>query len=243
MRRTLVAAHTGCGIHPDNTMASFLEGMELGADIVEVDVRATREGRAVLLHDDSPYLRTCDYEQLNEPAVRQKLDPIYAEHEVATLEQVLRLSAPHGTKLNLDLKSVDSIEPTVKLIREFEAQSRAFITGCSDRMTELYPDIQVMRNTPDALTMEQMERYGDFAESVCADALRAGYAGLNMNGFTCLPPIVKQAHAAGLKVWVYTINERPLMEWFLGMGVDAITTRAPKLLLGLVGGAESEKRV
>ncbi len=239
MRRTMVAAHTGCGIHPDNTMASFFEGMELGADIVEVDVRVTREGRAILLHDDSPYLRTHAYEQLNDSSVRGLLDPIYAEHEIATLEQVLKASDPQGTKLNLDLKSADSIEPTVRLIREFEAQKRTFITGCSDRITELYPDIQVMQNTPDWLTMEQMERYGEFAEAVCAEARRGGYAGLNMNGFTCLPPIVKYAHAAGLKVWVYTINERPLMEWFLGMGVDAITTRAPRLLLELANGAKN----
>lgn len=233
MHNTMVAAHTGCGVYPDNTMASFEEGITFGADIVEVDVRITQDGIAILLHDDSPYLHSHTFEQLNNPDIRPLLDPIYKDHEIATLEQVLQLSASLGIKLNLDIKTVEAIDPTVRLIHQFEAQKRVFITGCSDNITVRYPDIQVMLNTPDDLTLEQMERYGDFAEAVCRDAKQAGYAGLNMNGFTCLPPIVIRAHALGLKVWVYTVNFRSAMEWFLRMKVDAITTRSPMDLIAL----------
>ncbi|MGO4692984.1 glycerophosphodiester phosphodiesterase [Paenibacillus sp. 2TAB26] len=233
MHNTMVAAHTGCGVYPDNTMASFEEGIKFGADIVEVDVRITQDGIAILLHDDSPYLHSHTFEQLNNPDIRPLLDPIYKDHEIATLEQVLQLSASLGIKLNLDIKTVDAIDPTVRLIHQFEAQKRVFITGCSDNITVRYPDIQVMLNTPDDLTLEQMERYGDFAEAVCREAKQAGYAGLNMNGFTCLPPIVIRAHALGLKVWVYTVNFRSAMEWFLRMKVDAITTRSPMDLIAL----------
>ncbi|MGO4184943.1 glycerophosphodiester phosphodiesterase [Paenibacillus sp. TAF43_2] len=233
MHNTMVAAHTGCGVYPDNTMTSFEEGIKFGADIVEVDVRITQDGIAILLHDDSPYLHSHTFEQLNNPDIRPLLDPIYKDHEIATLEQVLKLSASLGIKLNLDIKTVDAIDPTVRLIHQFEAQKRVFITGCSDNITVRYPDIQVMLNTPDDLTLEQMERYGDFAEAVCSEAKQAGYAGLNMNGFTCLPPIVIRAHALGLKVWVYTVNFRSAMEWFLRMKVDAITTRAPMDLIAL----------
>ncbi|WP_054024421.1 glycerophosphodiester phosphodiesterase [Bacillus sp. FJAT-28004] len=233
MCNTLVAAHTGCGVYPDNTMASFDEGIQLGADIVEVDVRVSRDGIAILLHDDSPYLHTHTFEQLNNPVIRSLIDPMYRDHEIATLEQVLQFSDSLGIKLNLDIKSVDAIDPTVRLIYQFEAQKRVFITGCSDNITVRYPDIQVMLNTPDDLSMEQMERYGDFAEAICSEALQGGYVGLNMNGFTCLPPIVIRAHAAGLMVWVYTVNFRPAMEWFLRMHVDAITTREPNDLIAL----------
>ncbi|OBZ12636.1 glycerophosphodiester phosphodiesterase [Bacillus sp. FJAT-26390] len=233
MHNTMIAAHTGCGIHPDNTMASFVEGIQLGSDIVEVDVRVSQDGKAILLHDDSPYLHIYTYEQLNNPSIRPLLDPIYSEYEIATLEQVLQVSDRLGLKLNVDIKTVDAIDATVSLIRQFEAQKRVFITGCSDNITVRYPDIQVMLNTPDDLSIEQMERYGDFADAICSEALQGGYAGLNMNGFTCLPPIVIRAHAVGLMVWVYTVNFRSAMEWFLKMQVDAITTREPKVLMEL----------
>lgn len=54
MYNTMVAAHTGFGIHPDNTMASFVEGIQSGAHILEVDVRVSQDGVALLQHDDSP---------------------------------------------------------------------------------------------------------------------------------------------------------------------------------------------
>ncbi|MCD9023569.1 glycerophosphodiester phosphodiesterase [Cohnella sp. NL03-T5] len=234
----MVAAHTGCGIHPDNTMASFLEGIDLGADVVEVDVRVTHDGIAILLHDDSPYLYTHTYEQLNHPDVRPLLDPVYQEHEIATLEHVLQVSDPLGMILNLDIKTAGAIDSTVRLIRRFGAQKRVFITGCSDRITERYPDIQVMLNTPDELSSQHSDRYDEFAESICREAKEGGYAGLNMNGLTCRSEIVDRAHASGLLVWVYTINHRPAMEWFLWHQVDAITTREPKILMELINASK-----
>ncbi len=234
IRKTKVAAHTGCGLHPDNTFASFMEGIQIGADIVEVDVRTDCTGVPILMHDNSPLLDEFSFEQLNEPNMRRRLGSAYVEHEIATLEQILSASAPLGTLLNLDLKQLSSIAPAVNLIRSFQAQNRVYITGCSDAITSLYPDIQVMMNTPDELTPQQVAQYEPFASSICRKAKQEGYAGLNMNGYTCLPPIVDAAHREGLLVWVYTINEVPHMEWFLRMGVDAITTRAPGLLIPLV---------
>ncbi|BBH23772.1 hypothetical protein Back11_51170 [Paenibacillus baekrokdamisoli] len=234
MRKAMVAAHTGCGIHPDNTMASFLEGIQIGADIVEVDVRVSQEGTPILLHDDSPYLRTHTYEQLNLPDIRHLIDMSYQTYEIATLEQVFRASETLGTNLNLDLKSADSIDPTVRLIRKFNAQKRVFITGCSDAITERYPDIQVMMNTPDELSPQQELRYKEFAESVCREAREQGYTGLNMNAPTCRKEMVEQAHALGLKVWVYTVNGRQDMERLLEIEVDAITTRKPEILIEIL---------
>ena len=230
----MVAAHTGCGIHPDNTLASFLEGIQLGADIVEVDVRVSQDGIPILLHDDSSYLHTHTYEQLNQPQFRHLLDPSYKTHEIATLEQVLQQSESIGVILNLDLKSVESIDPAVRLIRKFNAQKRIFITGCSDGLTKRYPDIQVMLNTPDELMPQQAEHYEQFVESVCREAMEHGYTGLNMNAGTCRLEMVDQAHALGLTVWVYTVNELYDLGRFLGMRVDAITTRKPDILIELL---------
>ncbi|OQP06094.1 hypothetical protein B1691_17245, partial [Geobacillus sp. 47C-IIb] len=52
MKRPLITAHTGCMNTPPNSIESILEGIKAGADIIEVDVRATKDGVAVLLHDE-----------------------------------------------------------------------------------------------------------------------------------------------------------------------------------------------
>ncbi|MBB6672451.1 glycerophosphodiester phosphodiesterase [Cohnella nanjingensis] len=233
MRHTLVAAHTGCGVHPDNTVESFLEGMRIGADIVEVDVRVAGDGTPVLLHDDSPLLRTQAYEALNRPEVRCRLDPIYREYELASLEQAIRLSEREGTRLNLDVKSADAVAPAMDLVRRLNAAGRVYVTGCTDGIAAHYPDVRAMLNTPDFLSPVQMLRYASFADSACDAAAAGGYAGLNMNARTCRREMVEAAHARGLLVWVYTVNDETAMKKYGGMGVDAITTRRPERLIRL----------
>ncbi|CAI6085576.1 glycerophosphodiester phosphodiesterase [Cohnella sp. JJ-181] len=235
-KRPQVAAHTGCGESPDNTMASFLEGVDSGADIVEVDVHAAMDGTAVLLHDESLLLQTCTYEQLNRPEVRKRIDDAYLTHEVATLEQILQASESWGTSLNIDLKSAASIEPAVKLIRKYGAQRRIHITGYSASMTARYPDIPVMLNAPVELSREQLGDYDGYVRQLCNETKEAGYAGLNMHYRTCMPALVETAHAHGLSVWVYTVNERAEMERMISLGVDAITTRRPVALRKLLTG-------
>jgi glycerophosphoryl diester phosphodiesterase len=91
-----------------------------------------------------------------------------------------------------------------------------------------------MLNTPDELSRQQSDSYEEFAESVCQEAGEGGYAGLNMSAATCRRQAVERAHAAGLLVWVYTVNGRLDMERFVEMGVDAITTRRPGNLIQLL---------
>jgi len=225
--KTKIAAHTGCGIHPDNTMASFLEGLRSGAHIVEVDVRTTKDGIAVLLHDDSPLLRQYEYEQLNRPEFRSKLNPAYGEYPLVRLEEALSLARTHGVSLNLDVKSDDAVAPTVRELRRFEAESLAYLTGCTALAAKLAPDIRSFLNTPDAPSnvLADAALYERFADAACEEAKSGGYVGLNMDHASCLKPIVDKARAAGLLAWVYTVNEESEMRRLLDAGVDGMTTR------------------
>ena len=234
-RRTpLVAAHTGCGEAPDNTWASYLEGIALGADIVEVDVLGCRDGTLVLQHDESMYLELYDYEQLNLPVIRAKLAPYHLEHEIVRLEEVLRHSADQQVMLNLDLKSDGCIGPTVELVRLFGGEARVFTTGCSEGLPARYPDIRALLNTPVQIPPGTEE--ASFAAAVCEQAARLGYCGINMNHSTCRELVVELAHSMGLLVWVYTVNEPEEMKRLSALGVDAITTRKPALLRRFIAG-------
>lgn len=52
--KTVVTAHRGFSAkYPENTLTAFLKAVELGADIVEFDVRETSDGRLVIMHDDT----------------------------------------------------------------------------------------------------------------------------------------------------------------------------------------------
>jgi len=53
----LITAHSGCMNKPDNTLVSTEIGLNLGADVVEDDIRVTRDGILVLAHDDRIHLQ------------------------------------------------------------------------------------------------------------------------------------------------------------------------------------------
>ena len=52
MRRLIRVGHRGAGAYaPDNTFASFRCALEIGVDMIETDVRVSRDGKLVLAHD------------------------------------------------------------------------------------------------------------------------------------------------------------------------------------------------
>ncbi|MCU6793733.1 glycerophosphodiester phosphodiesterase [Paenibacillus sp. WQ 127069] len=220
-----IAAHTGCGNAPDNTMESCMEGIQSGADIVEVDLRVAGDGTVILLHDDSPYLRECTYEQLNQYEIRTRLSSVYENYEIVKLADILQIAKQYDVQLNLDIKTVDTIEPVIQLVREYNMVDRVYITGCSENITNRYHDIQVVFNTPKKFTPEESDNYSLHAAKECEEAVLRSYYGLNMDYATCRQEIVELAHASGLAVWVYTVNDSEAMQSFIQMGVDAITTR------------------
>ncbi|MFD0618080.1 glycerophosphodiester phosphodiesterase [Paenibacillus sp. GCM10027629] len=228
-----VAAHTGSGNAPDNTMDSFLEGVNSGADMVEIDVRSTKDGVAILLHDDSPLLQLYTYKQLNAREMRTQLNPLYAHHDILRLEQILQIAMKHQVKLNLDMKDHRSIEPALAAIQMTQAAECVYFTGCTEGLVGLQAGLWVMMNTPDALTDQDEANYEAFADAICAQARKEGYVGLNMDYLTCRQEIVDRAHASGLVVWVYTVNESAWMAKCISMGVDAITTRNVSSLIQL----------
>ena len=228
----MIGAHTGCLNTPYNTVESFMEGIASGADVAEVDVRATKDGTAILFHDDSPLFREKTYEELNVPEIRARLGPIYETRDVVRLERILDIAVKNRIRLNLDIKCEEAIEPTIRLVRQYDLVDRVYITGESGDLTIRHPDIRVLWNAPSSERAER-SRYSLYVDQVCRKARTEGYHGLNLHYADCLPELVEQARAQQLKVWVYTVNDRRDMENFVAMGVDQITTKAVDELVRL----------
>src|SRR5689334_19675387 len=54
IRRPLVIAHQGGdGIHPGDTMSAFENAVNIGSDVLEMDAHITKDGKIVLMHDES----------------------------------------------------------------------------------------------------------------------------------------------------------------------------------------------
>lgn len=229
----MIGAHTGCDHTPFNSLESLWKGIRLGADIAEVDIRMARDGTLILLHDDSPYIHEYAFEQLNQQHIRSQISPLYETLEIVRLEDILIIAKQHGILLNLDIKTTAAIEPVVELVRRHDCVEQVYVTGCSENITSRHPDIKVVLNTPTRLTVEEQSNYALYLEKVCNDGEEGHYYGLNMHQDTCRPELVEAAHAKGLAVWVYTVNDLDRMQDFVRSGVDAITTKEVAALVEL----------
>ena len=98
----LVIAHRGDSAHrPENTLASFASALEVGADLVELDVQLTRDGAVVVIHDPTLERTTSGRGDVREMALREvravsagfpaRFGDAYAGEHVPTLPEVLGL--------------------------------------------------------------------------------------------------------------------------------------------------------
>lgn len=111
--RVLVAAHRGARfIYPENTMPAFRHAIAQGVDMIETDVRMTKDRQLVLMHDATVDRTTdkkgaiCDMTLAEFKALNAAADYDDYPEGVAppTLEEFLQLCSVHGTLINFELK-------------------------------------------------------------------------------------------------------------------------------------------
>ncbi|MDU2243659.1 MAG: glycerophosphodiester phosphodiesterase family protein, partial [Paenibacillus sp.] len=124
----LMTAHTGCMGHPDHSLASLHAALALGADVYEDDIRATRDGRLVLAHDDEVRLADGRQTRLSDLTL-EELDEQSIEERLS-LESVLRSIKEAGRTMNLDIKSAACLEPAAAMLLKMEMTNQAFFSGC-----------------------------------------------------------------------------------------------------------------
>ncbi|GLE52827.1 glycerophosphodiester phosphodiesterase family protein [Mycobacterium montefiorense] len=221
---------------PMNSMGAFHEAAKLGFRYIETDVRATRDGVAVILHDrqlpaQSELPGTID--QLAWPDVRTA--DLGAGESIPTLEELL-VELP-TMRVNIDIKAESAVEPTVEVIERLNAHDRVLVTAFSDRRRRRTLRLLSKRVATSAGTVV-------FLALVAAKtpASRA-YAWRMLHDSDCLqlpprlgrlpvitPALVRAAHASGRQVHAWTVDDPTAMRTLLDIGVDGIITDRADLL-------------
>lgn len=133
---------TGAKQFDENTLEAFRFALELGATHLETDVRATKDGKAVLFHD--PTLTRMTSSTTLPPITARVGDLTWQELEaialarggrVITLRQALE-SFPEA-KFNIDIKSRAAIAPVTAILAEMAKPGQILITSFSDRRRKL----------------------------------------------------------------------------------------------------------
>jgi glycerophosphoryl diester phosphodiesterase len=229
----LVLAHRGARrLAPENTVAAFALALELGADGVELDVRRTADGALVVCHAaEIPGGHLCE---LPLPVVRE-LAPA-----VPRLEEALDVCA--GAVVNIEIKNrpgdadwdpTDEVAGQVVELLDRRGGSddvlvSSFNLATVDQVRVLAPGCPTALLTygPDLLpALEVVDTHGHSALHPHVAAM-TGAAGAEILG---------RAHARGIRVNVWTVNDDDEVRRLGTAGVDAVITDAPDLALRALG--------
>lgn len=239
--KPLVWAHRGAsGYAPENTLAAFQKAVDLGADGVELDIQLTKDDQIVVIHDET-IDRTSDGKGWVKDYTLEELrafnynrtKPEYKHADIPTMREVFELLKPTGLFINIEIKTgvvfYEKIEEKIlALTKEMGMEDRVCYSSFNHytvtHIHELKPDAEVGFLYADGPI--DMPSYG---VKHGVNALHPALYNLQYDGF------VKECKEKGLKLNVWTVNERPYMEMCCQYGVDAIITNYPDIAKEVVG--------
>lgn len=234
-KRILVIAHRGAHADaPENTLAAFRRAIELGCDYVEMDVRRTKDGALVLMHDravDRTTNGTGNVADLTLAEIRaldagSRRGARWAGEKVPTFEEALAL-CKGKIRIYVDNKAGPP-EQVIALIEKHRMLRDVVIYDGVEELRafkRLRPKVWIMPAHPQ--TIEQMEALARDLKPETLDG--------NLREWT--QEQIDAAHRLGIQVWVDNLGFYDSEAGFrkaIEMGVDAIQTDHPETLLRLL---------
>ena len=236
-------AHRGASHDaPENTLAAVRLAWQQRADAVEVDVRLSKDGRLVVIHDDSTN-RTCAVNKKISEQTLAQLRPLdvgrwkgkqWSGERIPTFEEVLA-TVPEGKRLFVELKC--GPEGISELVR---------IASSSTKPPTQIVAIGFSRQTMKQLKAEMPElevcwiskfrrnwKAGGWSPATQQLVAAAQEAAIGHR----LPTAAEDEtlKGAGLRVYVWTVDSPAKARQLAGAGVDGITTNRPGWLRQRLG--------
>ncbi len=230
----VIAHRGGAGIAPENTLAAIRQAIRLKADYVEVDVRTTKDGELVIMHDSAVdrttngtgNVRDLTLAEIRALKVKNAFGASFKDQSVPTFDEVLALCRGK-VNVYLDHKDGDTAR-ILDALRKRRMERSVVVYGGVDglrKWKELAPAIPIMPSLPG-----DYRRPGGIAEfaSVCPAEVLDGH----VTAWT--KELVADAHAAGIKVYVDIMGPTDTPGGYaaaLALGVDGIQTDHPDALI------------
>ncbi len=252
----LVIGHRGAaGERPENTLPSFAHALAQGADILETDAHPTADGHVVLFHDETlerttdgrgpvraqslAALRALDAAHHFTPYPAAGRPAVSFDARIPTLDEAL--DAFPEARFNIELKehAPGFIERTLAILRDHGREERTLLTAGDDPVMDALraavktsgSRVALGASTGDVLRFVRcaIDRSPPPAD-VMALQIPAEFAGRPL----VTPELVAHAHAHGVQVHVWTINDEPEMERLLDLGIDGIVSDLPGRLAAVI---------
>lgn len=217
-----VIGHRGAaGLEPENTIRSIRRAIDIGVDIVEVDVRSTKDGHLILLHDEDFNriagidVKARDISLQDAKNMRIKGEPI------ATLEEAI-ITIDSSVGLFIEIKEPEITESIIDLVKDYSAEKWSAIISFYD----------------DALVRARKKSASIITGLIYFKPPGRVFDAKNLGAKIVLPryPLATKkanamAHKLGLYVVAWTVNKIEVARKLLEANVDGIASDYPDKLV------------
>ena len=252
--RTLVIPHGGGdGLFPENTMYAYEQTMAMGADVVDVDVRKSRDGVLIAFHDATTTRITGTTRTVARSTFAElaKLDAGWSFTKgnanpfrnkgiaIPSLESILKRFPRALLSLDLKDESTGMNEPLCTLLTRFRRTNDVFVGSNSDEQILQFrkqcPGVRTSATMVDVYASQdaRASKDPDFVPAVSVDQ-----PPFRMGGRTLVDRAsLDWAHAHGIAILTWVVNDTPSLQHLVDIGVDGIYTSYPDRLLKILGRA------
>lgn len=254
----LILGHRGASaIAPENTLAAFSRAILDGADGIEFDVRLSRDGVPVVIHDaslrrtagidkqvgdlTSEHLQTIDvgswFRRTSPESRRRSSEPSYAGEKIPTLAQVFELFNSNTGCLYVEMKSdsgegADLAAAVVETVRDADIATRVVVESFDlPAITEIKRIDSGIRTA--ALFEPRLSRpISTIRRLKMVDlALNTGAEEIAIHYTLAGVGVVEKAQECGLETVVWTVDDPKWISRARGLGVKALISNDPELML------------
>ena len=251
--KVLVIAHRGAsGYAPENTLASIKKALEIGVDMIEIDVHQSKDGKVVVIHDET-LDRTTSGEGLVKDQLWEQMRILdagiwkgeeFKGERLPLLEDVID-KINGQCQLLIEVKNGGDYYPGIEksvwqIVQDKNAQNWCVIQSFKDVVVENFMQLNtnmpiyklVVGNIPvlpfrvdTKLKLGSVLKYKE-------------YDGVNPNKKFVRKRIVRKLHKRGQKTFVWTVNKKDDMKDIIEKGVDGIITNYPDKLKEVINELE-----
>ncbi|MDY0001276.1 MAG: glycerophosphodiester phosphodiesterase [Polyangia bacterium] len=237
----------GAGLYPESTLYALERALsEWDTDVLEIDLVLSADGHLMVIHDESVERTTDGSGMVGEKTLAElkALDaafwfdpdgdesfPLRGEGlTIPTLEEVF--TAFPDAYYNLEIKDADSEyeEDLHAVVLQFGMREKVCWGSSNDdsaeRLRALDPDIAIYYPMQAATCFVLAVNDSNDPMTQCP----RHYDALNLPEGGSTAEVIAAAHANGIAVYTWTIDDQPRMEALFALGVDGIITDRPDIL-------------
>jgi glycerophosphoryl diester phosphodiesterase len=217
---SFIIAHRGdISNAPENSLLAFEHALDVGADLVELDVQLSADGVVVVIHDEDLMRVAGVRGKVAELSASEIATPtlIGSDQTVPTLRQALQQITPRGRVL-IELKYYGFDKQLVPAVLEVVDE-----LGVRDRVLVMSLKVEGVRQT--RRLAPDVEVGLTIATSV-GDLTRLDVDFLALSRTAATPETLDRLHQAGIAAFVWTVDDPSEQQAFLALGADGLITDA-----------------